>query len=112
MPGFIVHMVEEGEIPPKAGKGKRKFQGSNNKSSDKKPKITCWKCGKPGHFKKDCRSGKEKDDDISWWVDSGATCHVCKNLQWFKDFKPIEDGSMLKMGKLCLREPIKGLRIR
>ncbi|GJT04270.1 zinc finger, CCHC-type containing protein [Tanacetum coccineum] len=124
MLGSSVNMVEEGESS-KAGKGKQKFQGSNNKSSDKKPKITCWKCRKPGHFKKDCRSGKgggkgkkrgwfkwiqgsRKDDDISWWVDSGATCHVCKNLQWFKDFKPFEDGSMLKMGNVAT-EPIKGL---
>ncbi|KAJ9557953.1 hypothetical protein OSB04_012567 [Centaurea solstitialis] len=145
-------MVEEGESS-KAGKGKRKFHGNNNKGSNKKPKVTCWKCGKPGHFKRDCRSGKGggkvkteagpsgskdpgkqsgmfvvpadhsvenyyvsmisesfyvKDDDISWWVDSGATCHVCKNLQWFKDFKPIEDGSLLKMGNVAT-EPIKGL---
>ncbi|KAJ9566188.1 hypothetical protein OSB04_002154 [Centaurea solstitialis] len=152
MTGSSVNMMEEGESS-KAGKGKRKFHGSNNKGPNKKPKVTCWKCGKPGHFKKDCRSGKGggkvkneagpsgskdpgkqsgmfvvpadhsvenyyvsmisesfyvQDDDISWWVDSGATCHVCKNLQWFKDFKPIEDGSLLKMGNVAT-EPIKGL---
>ncbi|KAI3798684.1 hypothetical protein L1987_33962 [Smallanthus sonchifolius] len=103
------------------------------------------KCGKVGHFKKDCRVGKiggkgkneaglsgskdpvkqqghilvpnsnsvenyvsliseafyVQDDEISWWVDSGATSHLCKNLQWFKDFKVIEDGSILKMGNLA-----------
>ncbi|GJZ94027.1 zinc finger, CCHC-type containing protein [Tanacetum coccineum] len=140
MPGSSVNMVEEGESS-KAGKGKRKFQGSNNKSSDKKPKITCWKSGKGGgKGKNEAGSSGSKDpgkqsglflvptdhsvenyyvsiisetfyvqdDDISWWVDSGATCHVCKNLQWFKDFKPIEDGSMLKMGNVAT-EPIKGL---
>ncbi|KAJ9565193.1 hypothetical protein OSB04_001159 [Centaurea solstitialis] len=150
--GSSVNMVEEGESS-KAGKGKRKFHGSNFKGPNNKPKVTCWKCGKPGHFKRDCRSGKcggkvkneagpsgskdpgkqsgmfvvpadhsvenyyvsmisesfyVQDDDISWWVDSGATCHVCKNLQWFKNFKPIEDGSLLKMGNVAT-EPIKGL---
>ncbi|KAL1533283.1 putative transcription factor interactor and regulator CCHC(Zn) family [Salvia divinorum] len=56
-------MVEEGESS-KAGKekrvfqGKRKFQGNNSKDGHKKPKLTCWKCGKSGHFKKDCKSGK------------------------------------------------------
>ncbi|GKC40645.1 zinc finger, CCHC-type containing protein, partial [Tanacetum coccineum] len=24
---------------------------------NKKPKVTCWKCGKPGHLKKDCKAG-------------------------------------------------------
>ncbi|GKC92449.1 zinc finger, CCHC-type containing protein, partial [Tanacetum coccineum] len=30
--------------------------------SNKKPKLACWKCGKTGHFKKDCRSGNKKDN--------------------------------------------------
>ena len=49
-----------------------------------------------------------KDDNVAWWIDSGATSHVCKDLRWFKDFQPIEDGSMLKMGNVAT-EPIKRL---
>ncbi|KAD4888352.1 hypothetical protein E3N88_20425 [Mikania micrantha] len=49
-----------------------------------------------------------QDDDIAWWVDLGATSHVCKDLRWFKDFQPIEDGSVIKMGNVAT-EPIKGL---
>ena len=49
-----------------------------------------------------------QDDNVAWWIDSGATSHVCKDLRWFKDFQPIEDGSMLKMGNVAT-EPIKGL---
>nr|XP_043636032.1 uncharacterized protein LOC122607168 [Erigeron canadensis] len=59
MVGSSVNMMEEGETF-KAGKGKRKSQGNNNKGSDKKPKLACWKCGKPGHLKRECRSGKGK----------------------------------------------------
>ncbi|KAD4586534.1 hypothetical protein E3N88_24135 [Mikania micrantha] len=114
----------------------------DNKGSNKKQLITCWKCGRVGHFKKDCRVGKHnkeagpnkqqgqnlvqsynsvvnyvsliseecyvQDDDIAWWVDSGATNHLCKYLRWFKGFQPIEDGSVIKMGNVAT-EPIKGL---
>ena len=49
-----------------------------------------------------------QDDKIAWWVDSGATSHVCKDLYWFKDFQPIDDGSVVKMGNVAT-EPIKGI---
>ncbi|GKE79514.1 zinc finger, CCHC-type containing protein, partial [Tanacetum coccineum] len=81
--------------------------------------MACWKCGKPGHFKKDFRVKKNngvstsgsrqrskdpspqqglisdhviipvknyvshiyeicyvQDEEIAWWIDSGATCHA------------------------------------
>ena len=37
-------------------------------------------------------------DDIAWWVDSGATRHVCKNKNFFKTMKPVDDGTVLFMG--------------
>ncbi|GKA72409.1 zinc finger, CCHC-type containing protein, partial [Tanacetum coccineum] len=109
---------------------------------NKKSKVTCWKCGKPGHLKKDCKGGKVgnkangsgingsvdgstnslkgqnmfnksfqvyyvtyvseayyvQDDDVAWWVDSGATVHVCKDRCWFKTYESLNDGSILHMG--------------
>ncbi|XP_074328025.1 uncharacterized protein LOC141665937 [Apium graveolens] len=59
---YSINMVEDGgpSKNSKDGKGdKRKFKRNYN-SSNKKPKMACWKCGKPGHFKKDCRVGKGK----------------------------------------------------
>ncbi|XP_074374128.1 uncharacterized protein LOC141714511 [Apium graveolens] len=148
-----VNIVEDGGPSKKSkdDKGdKQKFKGNYN-SSNKNPKMACWKCSKPGHFKKDYRVGKGKqekqnagpsgskdpekqqdqmliqnynscqnyvsliseafyvqDDNIAWWIDSGATSHVCKDLRWFIDFQPIEDGSILKMGNVAT-EPIKGV---
>ncbi|GKF66905.1 zinc finger, CCHC-type containing protein [Tanacetum coccineum] len=102
----------------------------------------CWKYGKTGHFKRDCRSGNKKNanaggsgkgskdhsqdqgqnlvpvwnnfvkysvsliseafyvqiDAIAWWIDSGATTHVCKDRCWFKTYELVEDGSVLYMG--------------
>ncbi|GJX57624.1 zinc finger, CCHC-type containing protein [Tanacetum coccineum] len=41
---------------------------------------------------------KTKVDAIAWWIDSGATTHVCKDRCWFKTYEPVEDGSVLYMG--------------
>nr|GEX85602.1 zinc finger, CCHC-type [Tanacetum cinerariifolium] len=35
---------------------------------------------------------------ISWWIDSGATTHVCKECCWFKTYEPVEDEYVLYMG--------------
>ena len=39
-----------------------------------------------------------QDDDVAWWVDSGATIHVCKDRSWFKTYESMNDGSILHMG--------------
>ncbi|GJZ81144.1 zinc finger, CCHC-type containing protein [Tanacetum coccineum] len=143
--GPSVNMAEEGKNKNnKQNKGKKrdfKEHGSGS-GSNKKPKLECWKCGKTGHFKRDCRSGNKKNanaggsgkgskdhsqdqgqnlvhvwnrfikysvsliseafyvqvDAIAWWIDSGATTHVCKDRCWFKTYEPVEDGSVLYMG--------------
>nr|GEZ12836.1 zinc finger, CCHC-type [Tanacetum cinerariifolium] len=138
-----VNMVEDDKNKKnnKNSKGyKRKFHDKKN-DSNKKSKMSCWKCGKPGHFKKDCRVKKNngvstsgsgqgskdpspqqgliynnviipvknyvshiyeicyvQDDEIAWWIDSGATCHACKDRCWFDTFHLVEDGSVLHMG--------------
>ncbi|KAI3825040.1 hypothetical protein L1987_06515 [Smallanthus sonchifolius] len=124
-----VNMVEHANKPKKFNKdqkGKRKFKGKFP-DSNKKQKFTCWNCGKPGNLKRDCRvkpgvgnksadsvgpSGSkdpptQMDDLVAWWVDSGATIHVCKYLRWFDSLKSIEDGSVLRMRNVAT-EPIKG----
>ncbi|KAM0011956.1 putative RNA-directed DNA polymerase [Helianthus debilis subsp. tardiflorus] len=50
----------------------------------------------------------KRDDEFAWWVDSGATLSVCKDLRWFEECKPIDDGSELRMGNVAT-EPIKGV---
>ncbi|GKC74028.1 zinc finger, CCHC-type containing protein, partial [Tanacetum coccineum] len=37
------------------------------------------------------------DDDVAWWVNSGATVHVCKDRCWFKTYESLSDGSILYM---------------
>nr|KAJ0219327.1 hypothetical protein LSAT_V11C300123560 [Lactuca sativa] len=110
-----VNMVEgESSKNPKKSNGKRKFKGEDDKFSNKKAKLVCWNCNKLGHFKKDFRLRKVNKDGAgpSGSKDpekqQGATSHVCKDLYWFKDFQPIEDGSIVKMGNVAT-EPINDI---
>ncbi|GJY75826.1 zinc finger, CCHC-type containing protein [Tanacetum coccineum] len=43
-------------------------------------------------------AGPSMDDDGSWWVDSGATVHVCQDRCWFKTYESLNDGSILHIG--------------
>jgi len=116
-----VHMVA-------GNKRKRESYGNQSKkqkkSSDKQKKTDskgCWRCRKPGHFKRDCRSLKKNanggnaknqednlvamisevymmEDEKTWWIDSGATKHVCQNRALFSTYKKSEEGELLYMG--------------
>ncbi|GJS63370.1 zinc finger, CCHC-type containing protein [Tanacetum coccineum] len=64
--GPSVNMTKEGKNKNnKQNKGKKRGFKENNSgsSSNKKPKLECWKCGKTGHFKRDCRSGNKKNSN-------------------------------------------------
>ncbi|GKD48233.1 zinc finger, CCHC-type containing protein, partial [Tanacetum coccineum] len=119
----VVNMVEHNNSSRyNDNKGKRKHHDNTRVDPNKKSKVTCWKYGKLGHLKKDCKGRKVgnkangsgingsadgstnslkgqnmfnksfhvyyvtyvseayfvQDDDVAWWVDSGATVHVSK----------------------------------
>ncbi|GJR94479.1 zinc finger, CCHC-type containing protein [Tanacetum coccineum] len=135
---FLRNMVERNNSSRfTENRGKRKHQDNTKAHPNKKPKVTCWKCGKTGQIKRDCKgvnvdnkangsganglvSGLNNtmkgqnmfnkshlvyyvtyvseahfvhDDDVAWWVDSGATVHVCKDRCWFKTYESLNDGS-------------------
>nr|GEV53648.1 hypothetical protein [Tanacetum cinerariifolium] len=57
-----VNMVErDGAKNSNNNKNKRNFKSGDDKFANKKGTITCWKCKKIGHMKKDCRSRKGND---------------------------------------------------
>nr|GEV05493.1 zinc finger, CCHC-type [Tanacetum cinerariifolium] len=57
-----MNMVERDEAKnSNNNKNKRKFKSGDDKFANKKGTITCWKCKKIGHMKKDYRSNKGND---------------------------------------------------
>ncbi|PHT38588.1 hypothetical protein CQW23_22161 [Capsicum baccatum] len=104
------HIIEDDQNNSK--KKKKVEQGSNKLK--KKFKGKCFNCGKISHKSTDChapKKGKKKDqanmvesnkecDDLcamfsecnlvgnprEWWIDSGATRHVCANKELFSSF--------------------------
>ncbi|GKB45102.1 zinc finger, CCHC-type containing protein [Tanacetum coccineum] len=55
---LVVNIVKHNNsIRYNNNKGTRKHQDTKA-NPNKKSKVTCWKCGKPRHLKKDCKGGK------------------------------------------------------
>ncbi|GKA39602.1 zinc finger, CCHC-type containing protein [Tanacetum coccineum] len=55
-----------------------------------------WKDFK--HISKHNKDELSLDDVFAWWIDSGATCHACKDRCWFDTFHLVQDGFVLHMG--------------
>nr|GEX87480.1 zinc finger, CCHC-type [Tanacetum cinerariifolium] len=96
-------MIEKGgkNKNNKQNKGKKCGFKDNNGGSDsnKKPKLECWKCGKTGHFKRDCRSGNKKNNASASGSGRGSKdLSQDQDRCWFKTYEPMEDGHVLYMG--------------
>nr|GLL41629.1 uncharacterized protein LOC109192662 [Ipomoea trifida] len=119
--GSTINFVDEGKSSRKGkgkpGKATKSSKFKKNGTGKGKASITCWVCNGP-HFKKDLKFGRKerhkwkvyllvimakevangnKTDD-SWWVDTGATRHVCKDINLYKIYKSLENGPSLYMG--------------
>nr|GEU39852.1 ATP-dependent DNA helicase PIF1-like [Tanacetum cinerariifolium] len=94
-------------------KGKRKHRDTKA-DPNKKPKVTCWKCGKPKHFKGDCKASNisnkangsgNKKYFVTFIDDASRFCYAYllhskdEALDKFKVFKTeveLQQGSLIK----------------
>jgi hypothetical protein len=100
---------------------------SKSKGISKYPRNfrrVCWRCGKEGHYKKQCRSkvekkkgseessfteektSKEEGGDVylasssthadheAWLVDSGASFHMTPHKEWFYEYERYDGGNV------------------
>ena len=109
-------------LGPKGGVSKKKFQGK------------CFNCDKMGHKSTECRLPKRKKhqahmvDEVAqdmseislsavvsevnligsnpkeWWMDTGATRHICSSKELFHTFSPTDTGEKLFMGNSATSE--------
>nr|GEV52122.1 zinc finger, CCHC-type [Tanacetum cinerariifolium] len=98
----VVNMVDHNNYSRyNDNKGKHKHHDNTRTDPNKKSKVTCWKCGKPGHLKKDSKGvnvdNKANGSSTKGLVD-GAIIHVCKDRCRFKTYESLNDGSILHMG--------------
>lgn len=97
----------------------------NSASGNPKKQSKCFKCGKPGHWKRNCRKGPENSSDsekkqhrgaafvgevlaatnsetqqlsAEWYLDSGASQHMSPRREWFVNFKELSTPKPVRVG--------------
>ncbi|KAK9033709.1 hypothetical protein V6N11_049894 [Hibiscus sabdariffa] len=113
---------------PQQHQARPKLGSGGGISKKEKFKGACYNCGKVGHRSSECRNarkGKKEAnalDDLcaviskvnlvdsnprEWWLDTGATRHICSDENSFAELIPSDDGEKLYMGNATTSK-IKG----
>ncbi|CAA0805948.1 Unknown protein [Striga hermonthica] len=107
------------------------FRSKSRDKSKGKKTVTCYKCKEQGHFKRDCPKWKKQTVDMSsksanvvqneesdcsdgdmlsisttqyddaWILDSGCSCHITPNREWFATYKPGNSSSIFLGDDRC-----------
>ncbi|GJT46933.1 zinc finger, CCHC-type containing protein [Tanacetum coccineum] len=82
---LVVNMVEHNNSSTyNDNKGKRKHHHNTRADPNKKEKPTCWKCGKTGHLKRDCKGvnvgNKANGSGTKDSVDNSSNSLKCQNM--------------------------------
>ena len=113
----------KGNFKPSFNKPVKTTTFKKKKTNRDKSELSCYTCGEPGHFSKDCperadrRGKKAKTVNVvtasntdgygnlftvlsvfqspCWWLDTGANVHVCADISMFTSYQVARDSSVL-----------------
>ncbi|KAA0058199.1 putative Polyprotein [Cucumis melo var. makuwa] len=104
------------DLKPKGNEMKRESNKQNNPQSKSMVQIVCYNCNKPGHLARNCRNRSRPpaqanliEDELvamisevnviggfkGWWLDTGASRHVCHDLSLFRKYNEFKDTNIL-----------------
>ncbi|CAD7005632.1 unnamed protein product [Ceratitis capitata] len=103
----------------------RKFGGKRFEHT--RSNIICFKCGKAGHIRSQCRGfvAKENSSDKAcclfetksqnrdmWLLDSGASSHMCMDKKFFNELEPKRQEIVLASGKTIYAQGIGSVSLK
>ncbi|KAA0036465.1 putative Polyprotein [Cucumis melo var. makuwa] len=104
------------DLKPKGNKMKRESNKQNNPQFRSTVQIVCYNCNKPGHLARNSRNRSRPvmqanlvEDELiamisevnviegseGWWLDIGASRHVCHDLSLFRKYNEVKDKNIL-----------------
>ncbi|GJZ96171.1 zinc finger, CCHC-type containing protein [Tanacetum coccineum] len=90
----VVNMVEHNYSSRyNDNKGKRKHHDNTRTDPNKKAKPTCWKCGKTGHIKRDCK-GVNVDNKANGSCTKGSVDGSSNSLKAFMSTSKLNDSTL------------------
>lgn len=91
-----------------------KYKNPGNGQSSNSGQFLCFKCGKPGHMARKCRNVPQAQANLTeedlcamiseinmvsgaegWWLDTGASRHICFDRTMFKTYSETADKKVL-----------------
>ncbi|GJU93926.1 zinc finger, CCHC-type containing protein [Tanacetum coccineum] len=83
-PSFVNMVEHNNSFAYNDNKGKRKHHDNTRADPNKKAKPTCWKCGKTGHIKRDCKGvnvgNKANGSSTKGSVNGSSNSLKCQNM--------------------------------